>query len=148
ASARRRISVNGTRDPQLSVSSDARQLTPQRADLTPFLPPGKHTVELRGGGSASASVYVNASYYLPWTDPAVTGPSVGSSAAESLRYSIKFDRANASPGDVVHCTVHAERIGFRGYGMMLAEVGLPPGADVDRASLDSAVSTAGWDLQS
>ena len=44
--------------------------------------------------------------------------------------------------------VHAERVGFRGYGMMLAEVGLPPGADVDRPSLDSAVSASGWDLQS
>ena len=149
-SARARISiyVDGKPGPELSAPSNARQLTPQRADLTPFLPPGKHTVELRGGSSASSSVYVNASYYLPWTDPAVTGPSVGRSTAESLRYSIQFDRANASPGDVIHCTVHAERIGFRGYGMMLAEVGLPPGADVDRASLDSAVSTASWDLQS
>jgi len=27
-------------------------------------------------------------------------------------------------------------------------VGLPPGADVDHASLDSAVSDSGWDLQS
>ena len=32
--------------------------------------------------------------------------------------------------------------------MMLAEVGLPPGADVDHASLDSAVADSGWDLQS
>jgi hypothetical protein len=32
--------------------------------------------------------------------------------------------------------------------MMLAEVGLPPGADVDRSSLDSAVADSGRDLQS
>jgi hypothetical protein len=31
---------------------------------------------------------------------------------------------------------------------MLAEVGLPPGADVDRSSLDSAVADSGWNLQS
>lgn len=37
--------------------------------------------------------------------------------------------------DVVTCTVQAERIGFKGYGMMLAEIGLPPGADVDRAAI-------------
>jgi hypothetical protein len=30
--------------------------------------------------------------------------------------------------------------------MLLGEIGLPPGADVDRASLDEAVKSAGWDL--
>ncbi len=143
-----RISVDGKPGPALSSSSDARQLTPQRADLTPFLSPGKHTIELRSGTSAHASAYVNASYYLPWTDATVIGSSVPSGDAESLRYSVKFDRSAASVGDLIQCTVHAERVGFRGYGMMLAEVGLPPGADVDRASLNSAVSSSGWDLQS
>jgi hypothetical protein len=28
--------------------------------------------------------------------------------------------------------------------MMLAEIGLPPGADVDRASLESAMKSSGW----
>lgn len=143
-----RVFVDGRPGPTLSVSPDVRELTPQRADLTSFLVPGKHTIELRGGGSAHASVYVNASYYLPWTDRAVTGPSARSGDAESLRYSVKFDNSASSVGDLIRCTVHAERVGFRGYGMMLAEVGLPPGADVDRASLDSAVSASGWDAQS
>ncbi len=142
------IFVDGKPGPQLSSSSDVRQLTPQRADLTSFLLPGKHTVEIRGGPSTNASAYLNATYYLPWTDPSVTTSSVRSGDAESLRYSVKFDHASAAPGDSIHCTVHAERVGFRGYGMMLAEVGLPPGADVDRASLDSAVADSGWDVQS
>jgi len=142
------IFVDGKPGPQLSSSSDVRQLTPQRADLTSFLLPGKHTVEIRGGPSTNASAYLNATYYLPWTDPSVTTSSVRSGDAESLRYSVKFDHASAAPGDSIHCTVHAERVGFRGYGMMLAEVGLPPAADVDRASLDSAVADSGWDVQS
>ena len=142
------IFVDGKSGPQFSASADIRQLTPQRADLTQFLSPGKHTIEVRGGSSTHASAYVNASYYLPWTDSAVTSSSVRSGDAESLRYSVQFDRPTASPGDSIRCTVHAERVGFRGYGMMLAEVGLPPGADVDRASLDSAVADSGWDLES
>jgi hypothetical protein len=36
----------------------------------------------------------------------------------------------------------------QGYGMMLAEVGLPPGADVDRASLERAMRESGWTLNS
>jgi hypothetical protein len=30
--------------------------------------------------------------------------------------------------------------------MLLGEIGLPPGADVDRASLESAMKTSGWEL--
>jgi hypothetical protein len=73
--------------------------------------------------------------------------ATGSAPAASLRYSVQFDRGTMAKGDPVRCAVHAERVGFRGYGMMLAEVGLPPGAEVDRASLDEAVSST-WDVQS
>nr|MBA2734813.1 hypothetical protein [Acidobacteriota bacterium] len=48
--------------------------------------------------------------------------------------------------DEITCKVVAERIGFRGYGMLLAEIGLPPGADVDRASLERAMKESGWSL--
>ena len=48
--------------------------------------------------------------------------------------------------DVVTCRVKAERIGFRGYGMLLAEIGLPPGADVDRASLETAMNRSDWSI--
>ena len=143
-----RILVDGKPGPQMSASSDARQLTPQRTDLTPYLSPGRHTIEIRGGPSTHASAYVNASYYLPWTDPSLAKSSVRSGDAESLRYAVQFDRLDASTGDSIRCTVHAERVGFRGYGMMLAEVDLPPGADVDRASLDAAVSEYAGEVQS
>jgi hypothetical protein len=34
----------------------------------------------------------------------------------------------------VRCEVQVERIGFVGHGMMVAEIGLPPGSEVDRQS--------------
>jgi len=42
--------------------------------------------------------------------------------------------------------VDAERIGFHGYGMLLAEIGMPPGAEVDRSSLERAMKASGWDI--
>jgi hypothetical protein len=33
-----------------------------------------------------------------------------------------------------------------GYGVTLAEIGLPPGADVDRESLERAAQESGWTL--
>ena len=142
------IFVDGKPGPELSVSTDLRQLTPQRADLTSYLSPGRHTITVRNRSAAPASVYVNSAYYLSWNDPAVAGSTVPSGDAESLRYGVKFDRTSAAVGDSIRCAVHVERVGYRGYGMVLAEVGLPPGADVDRASLDAAVESAGWEVQS
>ncbi len=141
------ILVDGKPVTELAVPTDARQITPIHGNLSAFLSPGEQRVELRGVPSTRASAYLTSVYYLPWTDPLVTGSSVRSGDSESLRYSVKFDRTNSAVGDSILCTVHAERVGFYGYGMMLAEIGLPPGADVDRASLD-ALSSSTWDVQS
>jgi hypothetical protein len=51
---------------------------------------------------------------------------------------VKYDRWEALVGQPFTCSVEISRVGFRGYGMLLAEVGLPPGVDVDRASLERA----------
>jgi hypothetical protein len=53
---------------------------------------------------------------------------------------VVFDRTSGKVDDEITATVNAARVGFRGYGMMLAEIGLPPGVDVDRASLEKAVA--------
>ena len=55
----------------------------------------------------------------------------------------KCDKTEGKVGDEFTCHVEAERIAFRGYGMMLAEIGLPPGADVDRSSLESCDAELG-----
>jgi hypothetical protein len=140
------ILVDGKPAATLAISSNVRQLAPVHTDLSAFLSPGEHRVELRGAPASRASAYLTAIYYLPWTDPAVTSSSVRSGDSESLRYSVKFDRTTSAVGNSILCTVHTERVGFYGYGMMLAEIGLPPGADVDRASLDAL--TSAWDVQS
>ena len=45
----------------------------------------------------------------------------------------------------ITCEVETERVGFKGYGMLLAEIGIPPGADVSRESLQAAMD-ADWSL--
>ena len=43
----------------------------------------------------------------------------------------------------VSCVVEAGRVGFQGYGMLLAEIGTPPGAEISRESLEKAIETEG-----
>ena len=44
---------------------------------------------------------------------------------------IRYSTLNAAINDLVACNVVISRPAFRGYGMMIANVGLPPGAEVD-----------------
>jgi hypothetical protein len=66
--------------------------------------------------------------------------------SRALRLAATLSKSTAEVGEAVRCEVEAERVWHRGYGMMLAEVGLPPGVDVDRASLDAALANSGYSL--
>ena len=67
----------------------------------------------------------------------------------ALKLKVDFDRHEAKVGEALACRVEAERVGFAGYGMMIAEIGLPPGAEVDRESLEEAKQTGvdGYEVQ-
>jgi len=135
------IVVNG-RVAQTITIPPAKELTaPVVFDLSPFLSAGKNRVEIkRPSGGPFASVQAIANYYVPWTN------SANVKMAGDLRLLAKFDTTESTTTDEITCHVEAERVGFRGYGMMLAEIGLPPGADVDRSSLETAMTGSEWSL--
>ncbi len=138
------VTVNGTGLP--AVQLPANQLNgPITIDLSGFVRAGRNKVELTHGGESSpASVQAVATYYVPWQDAAQSGMTTQGSS--SLRLVTRFDKTEAKVSDEITCHVEAERIGFHGYGMMLAEIGLPPGADIDRASLDKAMAESDWSI--
>ena len=87
------------------------------------------------------------SFYVPWARARRRRrPTAARSARAALHLSVGYDRTSAGVSEEVTCSVEAERRGDVGRGMLLAEVGLPPGADVDRASLDRAMEESGWTL--
>jgi hypothetical protein len=121
---------------------------PVDVDMAKFVSPGKHHIEIRRStGSSRASVQVLANYYVPWSPTTVGGDlHQDAKVSDPLRLAVRFDKQSANVGENIECTVDAERIGFRGYGMLLAEIGLPPGAEVDRNSLEKAMKASGWDI--
>jgi hypothetical protein len=110
---------------------------PRTLDLTPLLKPGHNELVFPNSSATSlASAEVSASYYVPWIDsatPAAAKTRTGSDYGLDFSYACAADGARV--GQPIDCTVSTRRFGSNSYGMMLAEVGLPPGADVDRASL-------------
>jgi A-macroglobulin TED domain/Alpha-2-macroglobulin family/MG2 domain/Carboxypeptidase regulatory-like domain/Macroglobulin domain MG3/A-macroglobulin receptor binding domain len=141
------ILVNGQPAGSLSWSNRAEATNPVTVNVSKFLVAGGNSIEVRrGAGSSEATVQLLETHYVPWLYSSAEKPKAGAASSSALRLSVRFNKTEAKIGEDITCHVEVERIGFRGYGMLLGEIGLPPGADVDRSSLDEAIKTAGWDL--
>ena len=148
ASSEASVLVDGKPAGTIALPPGNELSAPVTADLSKYLGPGNHSVEIsRASGAAKASVQLAGTYYVPWSkDAAHENMRREKNSAEALRLTVTYDRTKAKVGERINCLVKAERVDFRGYGMMLAEIGLPPGAEVDRASLDKAMTASGWDM--
>lgn len=110
---------------------------PRIIDLTAMMHAGTNTLEFAGAGDAAfANAQLTAWFYVPWAQASVGKTRITVPGKDfGLDFGYECEAAAAKTGQPITCTVSARRFGSEGYGMMLAEVGLPPGADVDRASL-------------
>lgn len=142
------VFVNGQSAGVVTLPSAHEPANPVSLDLSRLLAEGGNRVEIRRapGASLAATAQLVTTYYRSWANAEASGTEVKSEDSRALRLNVNFDRTTAATGDTVTCRVEAERIGHRGYGMLLAEVGLPPGADVDRASLQRAMQESGWEF--
>jgi hypothetical protein len=140
------VFVNSRHATTVALPADAL-VAPVVVDLAPLVnSPGPNRVEIRRAqGSPLASAQVVSDYYVPWADSTPARTTQNDASAPRLR--ISFDRTEGDAGKPVNCTVEVAR-GASGYGMLLAEVGLPPGAEVDRASLERALKDANSRLDS
>jgi hypothetical protein len=136
------VFLNGKQIASVSMPAQNKLTNPVTIDLSPFLSIGANRIQVKcPAGSPQASAQLVTTHYEPW--PAASGLNkLTTASAGSLKLRVNFDKTGAKIGEEITCTVEAERVGFRGYGMMLAEIGLPPGADVDRASLERAIQAA------
>jgi hypothetical protein len=121
----------------------ASQLTnPLTLDISKYLSSGANSLEIRRAGeSPRATAQIVETHYEKWPAKAAQVQS------KALRLAVNFDKTGARTGEEIACNVEVERLAFQGYGMILAEVGLPPGTDVDRASLDLAMKKADWQIK-
>lgn len=140
------IRVDGRDVATIALPAAGAVAEPLIVDLSSALGAGPHLVEVASSDGAAMFAHLVAHYYTPWVDAGrdAAKPNRAEKREDALRFAVEYDRLDAPVGQPVTCTVTAERIGHRGYGMLVAEVGLPPGNDVDRSSLDRAVSNSGW----
>lgn len=134
------IIVNGHSVSTLQLRDASAIIGPATLELAQYLHTGHNTVQIvRGANLSAMNALVITSHYIPWKDSRSTGgENFISGGTRALRLKVEYDHADPKPDEAVKCHVETERIGFRGYGTMLAEIGLPPGSEVDRQSLETA----------
>ncbi len=131
------VTVNGKQVATIKLPPARDLSNPIVVTLDTYLQKGRNKIQIVRTGTSPLNAMVLASYYVPSAAAtATTEESRINGDTRALLLKIRFNRTDLYLNDSVVCTVEAERIGFRGYGMMLAEIGLPPGAEVDRAFLD------------
>jgi len=147
-SGKAEIFVNGKHADSVVLPPGGRLVNPITVDLTPFLSRSQNRVEVRRSGEgAKASAQIVETHYEPWQQGAKERrENIKLRSASALRLTVNYDKLGGKVGDEINCNVTAERIGHHGDGMMPAEIGLPPGADVDRASLEQAAQALGWEI--
>ena len=139
AAAKLSTRVNGNASSTVDLPPAHTVVAPIEIDISTMMSPGENRVELDATTQAMMSVQLVVDSYVPWD----RNPSIASkpepNATSALRFFVEYSNTKPTSGENVECRVRIERVGYRGYGMMLGEVGLPPGVDVDRESLEHAL---------
>jgi hypothetical protein len=127
------VFLNGENLENIMVAPD--QIAPITFNLNGKLNQTLNLLEIKTAGNSSVMSQIVQTHYIDWQ---MNGAE---RAANQIRLDYKCDRQTSAIMEDINCSVEAERIGFKGYGMLLAEIGLPPGADVSRESLEAALKT-------
>jgi hypothetical protein len=129
------VHINGVTAARVPVPGGRTVQGPVVLDVTRFIKTGvanEVAVSVPGGHGATQTQFT-ASWYQPWS---------GARSSPELAMTVRYSTTETSPNEPVHCAVAISRPAFRGYGMMIAEIGLPPGAEVDRGALSDLLEDA------
>jgi hypothetical protein len=145
------VLVNGAKLADIKLPQATEVVGPRVIDFGKELKAGTNRVAIqRAGDSSAIQTNVITSYYISWPQAEATQTeNFKSGETRALKLKVDFDLREAEIGQAIACRVEAERVGFAGYGMMIAEVGLPPGVEVDRESLEDAKQNGvdGYEVQ-
>ena len=129
ASRKLEIFINGNKAQEF-VAADGGLNSPLVFDASSFVTENDNRIEIRNSDDASlTTAQIVSTFYSDW--------KTSKTDARYFDLKVEFDKTAAKIGETIVCRVAAARK-YERDGMILAEIGLPPGADVDRAGLEKA----------
>jgi hypothetical protein len=124
------VRVNGASAGKVTVPGGRYAGAPLTVDVSRLLHAGDNRISFVGFEGHARQVQVAAGWYETWG---------AKRSDKDLDMQVRYSKLEGAINDAVECNVAISRPAFRGYGMMIANVGLPPGAEVDRGVLEELV---------
>lgn len=103
-----------------------------QVDLSDRATEGEHALSLVYRGEGNLMWQVADTHYLPWS-------MVPEEPAGPLAIDVSYDKTQLATDDVIDVTVTVSNSDPNETGMMMAELGLPPGFDLDASALDAVL---------
>ena len=105
----------------------------QQVDLKRYVREGANEIQLRFTGEGSSLYQIVSKYYLPWEKPPVEG--------KLLSIDVAYDRSQLAKDDVVTCSVTIANNRPGSAQMVIVDLGIPPGFEVQTGDLDELVGS-------
>jgi hypothetical protein len=126
------VAVDGEAFRTLELSEDQSDVMTS-IDLSSFAGTGAHEVLLNFAGSGKLSYNVVSSYNLPWS-------SVPAEPSGPLSVSVSYDRTSLPVNDLVSASVTIENLTNAHQNMVLVDLGIPPGFELQSEDLDALLA--------
>jgi len=122
------ISINGKAHSSFDITEEMSDVI-QMADLREAVRKGVNTIELGKSGTGIFTYQVTGKYFIPWKGER-------ESVDKPLTISVAYDRTTLSTNDQIKVEAAIERSGASSRGMVIAELGVPPGFTVMTEDLE------------
>lgn len=130
------VKVNGQPAHRFEVAADQADVV-QMVELSDRLVAGENVVELALQGKGSFNYQVCGRYYLPWSE-------VPKEELEKpLEIRVEYDRTTLAKDDTLDARVVVDYRGDVPTGMVIVDLGIPPGFEVDAGSFAELVGRRG-----
>jgi uncharacterized protein YfaS (alpha-2-macroglobulin family) len=124
------VSLNGKEAGSFRITPEDSDVMRQ-LDLRELVQAGENRVEISFSGKGSALYQIVAKYYLPWEKVLPQ--------EEALRITVDYDRTRLAKDDAATASVTVVNQTGRVANMVIVDLGLPPGFEVDAETLQTLV---------
>ena len=125
------VTVNGKQAGSFKITKDDSDVLRQ-ADAKSLVKPGANTVEISFDGKGTPAYSISSVYYLPWS-------KVKPEPDAPISIKVDFDRTQLAEKDIVTSSVSVKFNGKGTAGMVIIDLGTPPGFQVLTEDLDDLV---------
>jgi uncharacterized protein YfaS (alpha-2-macroglobulin family) len=125
------VNVNGT-EKKLKITEDQAEVL-QLVDFKEVAKAGDNTIEIKVEGESTMMYQFAGRYYTPWANVEIK------EAKRPIEVAVTYDRAKLAVNDTLKAKVELKYTGDAATYMVIVDLGLPPGFQVDTATFEEMV---------